>query len=89
MKQLTFKRGRKQGKVPDDAKSLYNPFKLPEKFEPLKISEDGNKDEIEKREFLNFFHEICYQLWVQNQLKQKQENEESNFIHTSEYRRAS
>jgi hypothetical protein len=84
MKKLTYQRGSKQGKILDNAKADYKPFKLPEN---LQIENSKNED----RETLNLLHEICYQIWTAQKLEKikKLENEESNFIHTSEYRRAS
>jgi hypothetical protein len=84
MKQLTYERGSKQGKILDDAKANYKPFKLPEH---LVVEKETNED----REALNFLHEMCYQIWTKQKLenKNKIENEESNLIHQGEYRRAS
>lgn len=91
----------KQGRIKDDAKSEYKPFKIPPQFtiENLRkdLGEDGKNYSDEElqtiQEGFNFLHEICYQTWVKQKTKTNTltltKNEESNIIYPSEYRRAS
>jgi hypothetical protein len=89
MTKLTYQRGSKQGKILDDAKANYKPFKLPDYLQP-QIGKSP-KEENEDRAMLNFLHEICYQIWTQQKIENSKKiiNEESNIIHPCEYRRAS
>lgn len=91
----------KQGRIKDDAKAEYKPFKIPTQFtvENLRkeLGEDGKNYSDEELEIIqagfNFLHEICYQTWVNQRTKANTltliKNEESNIIYPSEYRRAS
>lgn len=91
----------KQGKIRDDAKSEYKPFKIPPQntIDNLRrdLGEEGKNYSEEGlqsiQEGLNFLHEVCYQSWSRQKTKTNiltlTKNEESNIIYPREYRRAS
>lgn len=91
---ITYRKPKRQGRVHDDALPTYKVFKLPI-FDTTDLKKEYAKEGVElsneelqaRREALNFMHEIAYHTY--KNIIQIKENEESNIIHPSEYRRAS
>jgi hypothetical protein len=91
---ITYRKPKREGRIPDNALPSYKVFKLPI-FNNEELQKEYKKEGIEltleelnkRREAINFMHEIAYQTFKAN--KQTLENEESDIIHQSEYRRAS
>jgi hypothetical protein len=87
---------RREGRVPDDAKAKYIPYKLPnftieelkKEYENLGI-QLSNEELQQKRKAFDFLHESIYLTYTNNKKIKEQHNEQSNFIHPCEYRRAS
>jgi hypothetical protein len=90
---ITYRKSKRQGRIADDALPTYKVFKLP-LFDTNDLQKEYAKDGIVltdeelklRREALNFMHEIAYHNF---KTENKVENEESNIIYPSEYRRAS
>jgi hypothetical protein len=89
---ITYRR--REGKVADDAIAKHIPYELPnfsieqlkKEYEQLGIN--LTQAELEtKRKAFDFLHETIYLTITNN--KKLHENEQSDFIHQSEYRRAS
>jgi hypothetical protein len=91
---ITYRKPKREGRIPDNALPTYKVFKLPV-FNNDELQKEYKKEGIElsqeqlnqKREALNFMHELAYHIYKSK--NQKTDNEESNTVHTSEYRRAS
>jgi hypothetical protein len=91
---ITYRKPKREGRIKDNELPTYKVFKLPN-FGIEELQKEYQKEGIElsenelklRREALNFMHEIAYMNYNNN--KQNKNNEESNPIHQSEYRRAS
>lgn len=91
---ITYRKPKRQGRIHDDALPTYKVFKLPI-FDTKELQREYAKEGITlseeelklRRDALNLMHEIAYHNFTTN--KQELENEESNIIYPSEYRRAS
>lgn len=69
----------KEGRIKDDAKANYKPFKCPQLFTIEKLKMEYQKEGIvysdEKlvsiRNAFDFFHEICYHAWINRKNKEE------------------